>query len=79
MTASGTTGWTPDSMDQLDTRTDPLGRAERSTYDAGGNLATFTDRKGQVTTLTYDALNGRPRRCIKTARPPATPGMLAIV
>lgn len=56
-TTSGITGWTPDTMVRLDTRTDPLGRSERSTYDAAGNPATFTDRKGQVASITYDALN----------------------
>jgi RHS repeat-associated protein len=54
---NGNTSWTPDTMDRLETRTDPLGRAERSTHDAAGNFATFTDRKSQVTAITYDALN----------------------
>ncbi|MGH7391692.1 MAG: RHS repeat-associated core domain-containing protein [Candidatus Rokuibacteriota bacterium] len=44
-------------MDRLQTRTDPLLRAESYLYDPNGNLATFTDRKGQVTSRTYDALD----------------------
>ncbi len=38
-------------------RIHPLGRPESSTYDPTGNLASSTDRKGQVTNRTYDALD----------------------
>jgi YD repeat-containing protein len=44
-------------MDRVATRTDPLTRAESFAYDLNGNLTAWTDRKGQVTTYTYDALN----------------------
>ena len=44
-------------MDQVATRTDPLLRQESFTYDLNGNLTTWTDRKGQVTSYTYDALD----------------------
>src|SRR5579872_4467701 len=36
---------------------DPLLRQESYGYDLSGNLVSATDRKGQVTTFTYDALN----------------------
>lgn len=41
-------------MDRLSMRTDPLKHSESYTYDLDGNLATFTDRKSQKTTFTYD-------------------------
>ncbi|MGE0471767.1 MAG: RHS repeat domain-containing protein [Nitrospira sp.] len=44
-------------MNRLSGRTDPLGRSESYAYDLVGNLKQFTDRKGQTTTFTYDALN----------------------
>ena len=46
-----------DSMDRLETRTDPLGLPESYQYDENGNLIQFTNRKGQVTNFQYDALN----------------------
>jgi YD repeat-containing protein len=39
------------------TRTDPLTRDESFAYDLLGNVTSWTDRKGQVTTYEYDALN----------------------
>jgi YD repeat-containing protein len=57
---SAPTIYTYDSMDRLTIRTDPLhlqNVAESYTYYANGNLHTFTDRKGQTTTLSYDSLN----------------------
>lgn len=51
------TTWTYDSMDRVQTRTDPLLRQESYSYDLIGNLVSSTDRKGQVTSLTYDPLN----------------------
>jgi RHS repeat-associated protein len=36
---------------------DPLTRQESFTYDLTGNLRTWTDRKGQVTSYQYDALD----------------------
>jgi RHS repeat-associated protein len=44
-------------MDRVETRTDPLSRDESFTYDLMGNLAAWTDRKGQVTTYEYDPLD----------------------
>jgi YD repeat-containing protein len=44
-------------MDRVETRTDPLTRDESFAYDLLGNLPSWTDRKGQVTTYQYDALN----------------------
>src|SRR5207249_4470716 len=41
------------------TRKDPLLNSESLQYDGNGNLTQFTDRKGQVTTFGYDALNRR--------------------
>jgi RHS repeat-associated protein len=38
-------------------RTDPLSRSESYSYDGDGNLTQFTDRRGKVTTYTYDNLN----------------------
>ncbi|MBI5756804.1 MAG: RHS repeat-associated core domain-containing protein [Nitrospirae bacterium] len=46
-------------MDRLASRTDPLLRMEIYQYDLRGNLKTFTDRKGQITTFTYDPVNRR--------------------
>ena len=46
-------------MDQMISRTDPLGFTESFEYDLNGNLVKFTDRKGQITQLTYDGLNRR--------------------
>jgi YD repeat-containing protein len=43
-------------MGRVATRTDPLTRAESFAYELHGNLTSWTDRKGQVTTYTYDAL-----------------------
>ena len=44
-----TTAYTYDSMDRLKTRKDALNRTETYSYDPAGNLASFTDRKGQQT------------------------------
>ena len=53
-----TTSWTYDNMDRVATRTDPLLRpSEGFSYDVMGNLVSSTDRKGQVTSLSYDPLN----------------------
>lgn len=46
-------------MDRLATRKDALNRTESYQYDLAGNLTQFTDRKNQVTTFQYDALNRR--------------------
>jgi YD repeat-containing protein len=46
-------------MDRLATRKDALNRQESYQYDLAGNLSQFTDRKNQVTTFQYDALNRR--------------------
>ena len=40
-------------------RKDALNRQEGYQYDASGNLKTFTDRKGQASTFTYDNLRMR--------------------
>jgi YD repeat-containing protein len=39
-------------MNRTATREDPLTNDETYTYDNNGNVATVTDRKGQVTTYT---------------------------
>jgi RHS repeat-associated protein len=44
-------------MDRVETRTDPLSRDESFAYDLMGNLVTWTDRKGQITTYQYDGLD----------------------
>ena len=44
-------------MDRVATYTDPLTRQETFAYDLNGNATTWTDRKGQVTAYTYDALD----------------------
>jgi uncharacterized protein RhaS with RHS repeats len=49
----GTT-YTYDSMDQMATRTDPLGGVDRYTYNLAGDLTAQQDRRGQVATLEYD-------------------------
>jgi RHS repeat-associated protein len=46
-------------MDRLATRKDSLTRSESYQYDTNGNLTQFTDRRGKVTTYTYDNLNRR--------------------
>src|SRR5205085_4610487 len=51
------TTYTYDNMDQVQTRTDPLGRQELYTYDANGNVTSFTDRRGKVTNFQYDHLD----------------------
>ncbi len=43
-------------MNRLASRTDPLAKAEFF-YDVDGNPSHRIDRKGQITTRTYDALN----------------------
>jgi len=44
-------------MDRVTTRTDPLLHPETYTYDNNGNPTQGTDRKSQVTSRTYDALD----------------------
>jgi RHS repeat-associated protein len=56
-TTSLMTSYVYDNMDRVITRTDPLQRQEWYQYDIGGNLIQFTDRRGKITTLNYDALN----------------------
>ena len=46
-----------DNMDNLQSRTDALLKADTRQYDLKGNLRCFTSRKGQITVYTYDALN----------------------
>ena len=48
-------------MDLVGTRQDPLTHSDAYTYDHNGNVATFTDRKGQVTTYTDDLLGRRTK------------------
>ena len=48
-------------MNRVATRKDPLLSTETYNYDNNGNVATVTDRKGQVTTFTYDPLNRRTK------------------
>jgi len=45
-------------MDRALTRTDPLNRQEKYTYDANGLIwLQWTDRKGQATAYMYDGIN----------------------
>jgi len=46
-----------DNMDQVITRTDPVQRQESYQYDLAGNVTQYTDRRGRVTTYTYDGLD----------------------
>ncbi|MGB7621281.1 MAG: hypothetical protein WBN92_02930, partial [Terriglobia bacterium] len=43
------TSHTYDNMDRPITRTDPLNRVDSYKYDLAGNLASDTDRKGEIT------------------------------
>jgi YD repeat-containing protein len=38
-------------------QTDALGRIDTHAYDAMGNMTTAADRRGAVTTVSYDGLN----------------------
>jgi RHS repeat-associated protein len=51
-----TTQFTYNDQDLVQTKIDPLGRSESFTYDDNGNVATWTDRKNQVTEYRYDPL-----------------------
>lgn len=51
------TSYVYDNMDRVIARIDPLQRQESYQYDLGGNLTQYTDRRGKVATLTYDALD----------------------
>jgi RHS repeat-associated protein len=55
----GTTGYAYDNMDRPSSRADALLPANTASlvYDEVGNLREFGNRKGQATTITYDALN----------------------
>jgi RHS repeat-associated protein len=44
-----------DGMNRLLMRTTPLNKSESRIYDFNGNLIKYVDRRGQVTTFTYDA------------------------
>jgi RHS repeat-associated protein len=48
-------------MDRLASRKDPLLKVESYTYDAAGNLTTFTDRRGKSTSYIYDTLDRRTK------------------
>jgi YD repeat-containing protein len=49
-------------MERLTDLPDALGQATTPTYDGNDNLTRFTDRKGQVSGFTYDALNRKVSR-----------------
>jgi RHS repeat-associated protein len=49
----------PDALDRLFATRYSLFASRQAVYDPAGNLVQFTDRKNQVTTFTYDALNRR--------------------
>jgi RHS repeat-associated protein len=57
------TSYTYDTMDRLATRTDPLLRPESYVHDSQGNFVLVTDRKGQATQTTVDALD-RPTQVL---------------
>jgi YD repeat-containing protein len=52
-------GTTSDRRPCHPTRTDPLQRMASYQYDANHHLTQATDRKGQITTYQYDALDRR--------------------
>jgi YD repeat-containing protein len=53
------TVYTEDNFDHLQTRTDPRTRQESYVFDQLGNLTSFTDRRGKLTTFQYDGINRR--------------------
>ena len=55
--ASGTTGYTYDELNRLETVTDPDGGVTVYTYDAVGNRESMTYPNGIVTSYDYDDLN----------------------
>jgi YD repeat-containing protein len=57
-------------MDRVDSRTDPLSRQESFAYDSNGNLTSWTDRKTQLTTFSYDALDRQTFAGFGTTGPP---------
>ena len=54
---SHTTAYFYDVMDRMTERRDSLGRTEKFTYDASGNLLSWKNRTGQTTQFFYDDLN----------------------
>ncbi|MDT7780152.1 MAG: hypothetical protein QOC99_2664 [Acidobacteriota bacterium] len=54
-----TTSYTVDSLNRVTGVSYPGGFSESFTYDGGGYVLTHTDRRGTLTTMTYDNL-GRP-------------------
>jgi RHS repeat-associated protein len=50
-----------DNRNRLSSRTDAMNQSEGWTYDGMGNVLTHTDRKGQLTQLSYDALQRRTK------------------
>ena len=56
---SNKTVYTYDNFDHIQTRKDPLLRQETYVVDQLGNLTSFTDRRGKVTTFQYDGINRR--------------------
>ena len=53
----GITTFGYDARNRLITRTDPLLRTETLVRDGNDNVLSRTDRKGQITTTIYDALD----------------------
>ena len=51
------TGFGYDTMERVETRTDPLLNPETFTYGLNGNLRFVLDRKGQTTEFRYDVVN----------------------
>ena len=45
----------------LGARKDPLLKTETYTYDNNDDIAQLTDRKGQLTSYTYDSLNEKTK------------------
>ena len=56
----GTVQFSYDAMNRMATRTDALTHGESYGYEPGGGLNKLTDRKGQVTGMTYDSLGRAP-------------------
>ena len=50
-------GTAPNALGWADNDTDPNAQQRRSTYDKDGNLTSWTNRRGQRVTYTYDDLN----------------------
>ena len=60
-------------MDRVETRRDPVDHLESFAYDAEGHLIRHTDRRGKVTTYTYDPVGRQTFVGYGTTFPGGTP------